>query len=454
MSTASRGQWSGRLGFILAAAGSAIGLGNIWRFPYMAGENGGGAFVLLYLGCVLLIGIPVLFSELAMGRKTERNAVGAFRALVPNSWWPAVGYLGIAAGFGILAFYSVVAGWTLGYLGHAFMGDFGAAMDADASGALFTGLIGDPLQAVGYTALFLLLTILIVRGGVSAGIERASKILMPALFAILLVLAIRALTLPGGMAGLEYLLVPDFSELSAGAVMAALGQALFSLSLGMGAMVTYGSYFPKEENMPQAGALVALADTSVAVLAGLIMFPALFSAGLDPAAGPGLVFVVLPTVFNSLPAGTLFAIAFYALLAIAALTSTISLLEVVVAYFVDERKWKREKAAWVLGGVCFVLAVPSALSQGGADVFTSFLFDTSFLDIQNIIWGNYALSIGALATCVFVGWKWGIPKAIEALEASGHRMAFASAWGIVVRFVLPIAIVVVLGFIVSTGRYF
>ncbi len=454
MANASRGQWSGRLGFILAAAGSAVGLGNIWRFPYMAGENGGGAFVLLYLACVLLIGLPVLFSELAMGRKTERNAVGAFRALVPNTWWPAVGYLGIAAGFGILAFYSVVAGWTLGYLGHAVLGDFGAAMTAEQSNALFTSLIGSPTQAIAYTAGFLLLTILIVRGGVSSGIERAAKILMPALLAILIVLAVRSVTLPGGMEGLSYLLKPDFSKMTAGSVMAALGQALFSLSLGMGAMVTYGSYFPKRENMPFAGAMVAVADTSIAILAGLIMFPALFSAGLDPAAGPGLVFVVLPTVFNSLPAGTLFAIAFYALLAIAALTSTISLLEVVVAYFVDERGWKREKAAWVLGSVCFLIAVPSALSQGGADVFTSFLFDTSFLDIQNIIWGNYALSIGALATCLFVGWKWTVGKGLESLEASGHVMPLRSAWAFVVRFLSPIAIAIVLGYIVLTGQYF
>jgi len=455
MATASRGQWSGKTGFILAAAGSAIGLGNIWRFPYTAGENGGGAFVLIYLIFVVLIGIPVLLTELSIGRKTEKNAVGAFKALVPNSWWPYVGGLGIVTGFGILAFYSVIAGWTLSYLWGALTGHIGGVMTAEQSQQVFSQLIGDPVMEIALCAVFMLLTVLIVRRGVSGGIEAATKILMPILLVILIILALRSVTLPGGMEGLTYFLAPDFSKITVGVVMSALGQALFSLSLGMGAMITYGSYFPKSENMSQAGISVAFFDTLIAILSGLIIFPALFYVGVQPDAGPGLVFVVLPSIFGSLPAGNLFAVAFYALLAIAALTSTISLLEVVVAYFVDERGWARARAAWVMGAICFVLAVPSALSQGGAEVFTNFLgTGLDFLSLQNIIWGNYSLSIGAILITVFAAWVWGVPKALESLEASGHRMPASGLWGFLIRFVCPIAVGFVLLFIIWTQQYF
>lgn len=455
ISSADRGQWSGKLGFILAAAGSAIGLGNIWRFPYTAGQSGGGAFVLIYLLFVVLIGVPVILAELSIGRKTERNPVGAFKALVPASWWPAVGGLGVLTGFGILAFYAVVAGWTLGYLWKAVVGDFGHALSNEESTALFGHLVGDPGIAIFLTGIFLLLTILVVRGGVSGGIERATKILMPLLLAILLILAVRAVTLPGASAGIAYLFKPDFSKITAGVIMGALGQALFSLSLGMGAMITYGSYMPKTENLPFAGASVALFDTFIAILAGLIIFPALFAANVDPAAGPGLVFIVLPTIFNSMPAGTLFAIAFYFLLAIAALTSTISLLEVVVSYFVDERGWSREKAAWLLGGICFLLAIPSALSQGAVDwLGSNGLFAWDFLTLNNNVWGNYSLSLGAILICVFVGWKWGIPKAIESLEEGGFPLPASGMWAFLVKFICPLAVGAVLAYIIITGNYF
>lgn len=450
-----RGQWSGKLGFILAAAGSAIGLGNIWRFPYSAGEGGGGVFVLIYLVFVLLVGVPVILAELSIGRKTRRNPVGAYKALVPGTWWPILGGLGVFTGFAILAFYSVVAGWTVGYLYKAATGAFGAAITAEESGQVFSSLVGDGGYAILLTAIFMLLTVLIVRGGVSEGIERATKILMPLLFAILVLLAIRALTLPGGIQGLEYLFRPDFSKVSIGVVMSALGQALFSLSLGMGAMITYGSYFPKDENLWFAGASVAFFDTLIAVLAGLIIFPALFYAGVDPGAGPGLVFVVLPTIFHSLPAGTLFAVAFYALLAIAALTSTISLLEVVVSYFIDERGWRRNKAAWILGGACFIFAVPSAVSQGASGFFSSLPdIGLDWLTLQNNIWGNYSLSVGAMLTCIFIAWKWGIPKALESLEEGSHAVPVRGFWGFLIRYVCPLALIMILVYIVITGQYF
>ncbi|MFQ5571879.1 MAG: sodium-dependent transporter [Rhodothermales bacterium] len=453
-STTDRGQWSGKLGFILAAAGSAIGLGNIWRFPFTAGQNGGGAFVLIYLFFVILIGIPVILAELSIGRKTERNPVGAFKALVPDSWWPAVGGLGVATGFGILAFYAVIAGWTIGYLYKAIVGDFGTAIDNAQSTQIFGELVGNPVLVIALTALFLLITIVIVRGGVSGGIERTAKILMPVLFVLLIILAIRAMTLPGGEAGISYLFKPDLSKITAGVVMNALGQALFSLSLGMGAMITYGSYMSKKENLPFAGASVAFFDTLIAILAGLIIFPALFAADVDPASGPGLVFIVLPTIFDALPAGSYFAIAFYALLAIAALTSTISLLEVVVSYFVDERGWSRTKAAWLIGGACFLVAIPSALANGAVGFLSTFFGPgLDFLSVQNIIWGNWSLSIGAFFLCVFVGWKWGIPKTLESLQEGGFRMPASSLWAFMIKFVCPVAFLIVLIYMVITGNY-
>lgn len=455
MASAARGQWSGKMGFILAAAGSAIGLGNIWRFPYTAGENGGGAFVLIYLFFVFAIGVPVVLSELAIGRKTDRNPVGAFAALAPGTRWHWLGGLGILTGFVILSFYAVIAGWTLSYLWGAVTGALEGVTTAEQSGAVFGALIGNPGLMVFLAFIFLVLTGLIVRGGISGGIEKATTILMPILLVMLVGMAIRSVTLPGGTEGLSYLFSADFSKITVGVVAAALGQALFSLSLGMGAMITYGSYFPERENMHQAGIIVAVFDTSIALLAGLIIFPALFSAGVAPEAGPGLVFVVLPTVFAQIPAGQIFAIAFYALLAIAALTSTISLLEVVVSYFVDEKGWNRTKAVTILGAACFALAVPSALSQTQGSFFSSLPgLGIDFLSLQNIIWGNYSLSIGALMVCVFAGWKWGVPAAIASLESSGHRLPGASAYGFLVKFVCPVAVAGILVYVIVTQQYF
>lgn len=451
VSSSERGLWSSKLGFVLAASGSAIGLGNIWRFPYTAGENGGGAFVLLYLLFVLFLGLPVLWAELAIGRKTKRNPVGAFKELAPGTAWKYLGGLGVVTGFGILAFYSVVAGWTLSYFWHALAGDFGSGMTAEASGALFADLIGGSVVPVLLTGLFLLLTVVVVQFGVSGGIEKSTKVLMPILLVLLLVLVGRSVTLPGAAEGLSYLFKPDFSELSFRGVMEALGQALFSLSLGMGAMITYGSYFPDKENLSQAGGAVALFDTMIALLAGLMIFPALFAAGVAPGTGPGLVFVVLPTIFNTLPAGGLFAIAFYFLLSIAALTSTISLLEVVVSYFVDERGWKRTTAAWSMGALCFVIAIPSALSQGASDFFTTFgdrylggIFGGDFLSTQSAIWGDWSLAIGALLICVFAAWKWGTKAARASLEESGDRLPMAGLWEVLIKYVCPIAVALVL----------
>jgi len=443
-------KFGSRLGFILAASGSAIGLGNIWRFPYTAGENGGAAFVLVYLGFVALIGIPVLLAELSIGRASGKNPVGAFTDLDPgkSKTWSWVGTLGVVTGFGILSFYSVIAGWTISYLWRAMTGAFAATMSPEQSGVIFTEIISSPVEVIAMAGLFLLLTALVVRGGVSGGIERAAKVLMPMFFVVLLVLAARAVTLPGGEAGLSFLFEPDFSKLTAPAVMSALGQALFSLSLGMGAMITYGSYLQKKEPLAIAGVSVALFDTLIAILAGLIIFPALFSVGAEPTSGPGLVFVAMPAIFEQLPAGQAFGAAFYALLAVAALTSTISLLEVVVAYFVGQRGWTREKAVWQVTGACFLLAIPSALSQGAVEGLSA--FGQSFLDLMNILSGNISLSLGALCIAVFAGWRWGADKALE--EMGG--MPGGALWAFAIKYLCPIAIAGIMIYVVATGNYF
>ncbi len=428
-----RGGFNSKLGFILAAAGSAIGLGNIWRFPYSAGENGGAAFILVYLVAVVFICMPVLFAELAIGRATQKSPVGAFEQLAPKSGWKFVGGLGVLTGFAILAFYAVIAGWTIGYVGKAVMGEFSNMASSEAAEAVFTALSGSPWYSTALTALFLALTALVVRGGVQGGIERAAKVLMPIFLVLLVGLCIRSVTLPGASEGLSFLFKVDFSKITLPVVVSALGQALFSMSLGMGAMITYGSYVSRKERLPGAAVGVGLADTVIAMLAGLMVFPALFAAGGSPDAGPGLVFIAMPSIFHSLPAGSVIAVFFYMLLAIAALTSTISLLEVVVAYFVDQWNWSRRMATWGVTFACFLLAIPSALSG-------------DFLGFQSVLFGNYALSIGALLICLFVGWRWGVAAAVAEIYHGLETRPLGGVWSALVRYVCP---VVILGLIVA-----
>ena len=450
-----RGKWGSRFGFVLAAAGSAIGLGNIWRFPYVVGENGGAVFVLIYLAFVFLIGAPVMVAELSLGRHTNRNPVGAFDAVAPWSWWKLVGLLGVMTGVGILSFYGVIAGWTLGYFFKTISGSFSQTMTAEQSTALFSGFVGNWQVAVGLLALFLLLTALIVWRGVSRGIELVSKVLMPVLFLLLVVLAIRSVTLSGAGGGLEFYLAPDFSKLTPQTIPTALGQAFFSLSLGMGAMITYGSYIRKHDNIASSAGIVCVFDTSIALLAGLIIFPALFHSGLDPAGGAGLVFQVLPTLFASLPAGQLFGTAFFLLLTIAALTSTISLLEVPVSYLIDEWRWSRGKAVVWTTMLTLLIGVPSALGNGAVGMFTNMPgVGTSFLGLMNIVFGNYSLSIGSLLLALFVGYRWGVRGALAEIESEGVTFNFRTVWAFLLRFLCPVAVAVIITYIIWTGNYF
>lgn len=432
-----RENWGSRFGFIMAAAGSAIGLGNIWRFPYMTGSNGGGAFLLIYLGIVIGFGLCLILAEMALGRATQRNPVGAFR-VTGGGAWPAVGYLGVFTGFVILSFYIVVAGWTLAYMVFMARGELNIA-DAESLTDVFNGFVSSPIEPVAYAGLFMLLTALIVTRGIAKGIERWNKILMPALFVLLLILLLRSVTLPGASKGLAFFLIPDFSKVTASTFRDAISQAFFSLSIGMGAMLTYGSYLRKDENLPSAALIVVLLDTSAAVLAGLMIMPAVFAAGLSPSAGPGLTFITLPAVFAAMPGGVFFGILFFALLAIAALTSAISILEPLISYCVDEHQLSRGKVVIGASLVCFGLGVPASLSFGqwsGIHV----IGERGIFDSLDFLANSILLPVGGLLTALFVGWVWG-PKALTALSNDGHlRQRWAPLWLFVLRFLAPLGI--------------
>jgi neurotransmitter:Na+ symporter, NSS family len=446
MSTDSRGNWGSRLGFVLAAAGSAVGLGNIWRFPYVTGENGGAVFVFIYIICVFLIGIPILFAELSIGRHAQRNPVGAIKTISPGSKWKALGYLGVAAGLFILSYYTVIAGWTFGYIFKTLF----------VEGSHFEQFAANPALNIGLYLAFLLLTIGIVYGGVAGGIERWSKILMPLLPVLLLTIIVYTLTLPGSMQGITFYLRPDFSEITGRTFLVALGQAFFSLSLGMGAMMTYGSYLKKTENIVVSGTTVVIFDITIALLAGLAIFPAIFAMGKSPAEGVALVFIILPEIFSVMPGGILVGTLFFILLSIAALTSAISLLEVPVSYLIDEKKIKRHVAVFLVGGTVLLLGIPSALSVGSVGFLTELPFiseswreligGSSFLDLMNFLFGTVALPFGGMLIAIFVGWKWTLGKASQEI-AEGNRGFLgiqANLWGYMIRYVCPVIIMLVL----------
>lgn len=441
---AARDKWGSRVGFILAAAGSAIGLGNIWRFPYITGKNGGALFVLIYIGCVVMLGLPVMLAEFSLGRATSKNPVGAFKAIRPGTKWSYTGYLGVVTGVMILSFYSVVAGWTLGYFCKSLSGEF-HSIGKGRAGALFAAFIASPWLQILLLAAFMFLTVYIVLKGVAAGLEKYSKILMPALFLIMILLMVRSLTLPGAEKGLLFYLKPDFAKINGRVFLEAMGQAFFSLSLGMGTMLTYGSYLGRKENLVTSAAWVATLDTTVAILAGFIIFPALFSQNMAPDQGPGLVFTVLPVIFAHMPGGMWFGALFFVLLAVAALTSTISILEVPVAFLIDEKLWSRRKASWMMGGLSFAFGIPSALAGGGLKFFSRLpVLHIDFLSLWDKIWGNVALSIGAFFIAVFVAHVWKTANALEEITAGGVRFRLAKLWALSIKYICPLLILVVL----------
>ncbi len=436
-----RGFWASRIGFILAASGSAVGLGNIWKFPYITGQNGGGAFVLVYLLCIAVIGLPIMLSEFVLGRKTNLNPVGAFNALKPNSPWVGIGFMGVLSGFLILSFYGVVGGWTLAYtvksLTHA-IDHFGNPQEA---GTYFSSFISNTKEIVIYHTIFMILCMAIVIRGVHGGIERACDILMPTLIVMLFLLMIRSLTLPGAMEGVAFYLEPDFSKLNSQVVLMAMGQAFFSLSLGMGCMITYGSYLSSKENLTSCTLYVVLFDTMIALLVGMVIFPAVFAMGLEPEGGPSLVFKVLPTVFSTMPFGTVVSFVFFALLAIAAITSAISLLEAVAAYFIDQLGWDRKKAVFVMGTVIYIFGIPSGLSFG--ILSESKILGMTFFDLVDNLSSNYLLPLGGMFTAIFVGWVWGTKEAHKEIERHETVFRWAAYWEFVLKYFTPLAVAAV-----------
>jgi len=440
-----RGKWGSKVGFILAASGSAVGLGNIWRFPYTVSKNGGALFVLIYIIAVLFIAYPVLIAEVSLGRFSNKNPVGAFKSIRPKGKWKYAGYLGVLTGFMILSYYAVVAGWTVGYFFKAITGKF-AKIDKGTATQVYTNFTSNSLLQIILLTLFILLTVYVVSRGVSSGIEKFSKILMPLLFGILLLLLIRSLTMQGASKGLEFYLKPDFSAFKPRVILEAMGQAFFSLSLGMGTMMTYGSYINKRENLPSATAWVAFFDTLIAIVAGLIIFPAVYAVGMQATSGgPGLVFKILPVIFAKMPGGVIFGSLFFLLLAIAALTSTISVLEVPVAFFIDEKKWNRKKSAITVGAITLIFGVPSALSQGGNRFFSNLpLINKGFLDLWDIIWGNLSLSIGAFFVAIFVGYIWKTSNALLEISKGTEKFKLAFFWMISIKFVSPVLILLIL----------
>jgi len=511
-----REHWSSSLGFVFAAAGSAIGLGNIWKFPYIAGQNGGGAFVLVYLACIVLVGMPVMLCEMTLGRATQKNPVGAFKALSPKSshlanltgvslifaglallcfkqfgWsavvcssgllvmffgWTIVGILCIITPFAILSYYSVVGGWTIAYVYKSFAQELNVSTVA-AAGSIFDAFIRNTAAMIALYITFVLLCALIVWGGIKKGIERWSKILMPLLFILLIVIMLRGLSLPGAKAGVAFFLKPDFAKLSAEGVLEALGHAFFTLSLGMGAVITYSSYISREQNIFLSALAVVFLDTLVAILAGLAIFSSVFAMGFDPTAGPSLVFKVLPAVFNAMPTGWLWAGLFFLLLCVAALTSGVSLLEVAVSYFIDEHQWSRHKAVMICTAGIILTGLLSAVSIINWDnlpwlhrwLVAAFNVQSSnFFDTIDNLSSNWFLPLGGLGISLFVGWIWGTRKAVKEIRFGSsnfadvhliallaglkddpshnderyHILTLASLWGIFIRFIAPIAITI------------
>ena len=433
-----RESFGSKFGVIAATAGSAVGLGNIWRYPYIVGENGGAAFILIYLVIIIAIGIPVMLSEFAIGRRAQLNVYGSFRKLAPNRPWYLIGLMGVVAAFMILAFYTVVAGWTLEYLYQSFINGF-HGKTAEELGSMFNNFNGSTTRPLIWFFVFMALTAFIIAAGVKNGIEKSTKILMPLLFVLLMILIIRSVTLPGAAKGLSFIFKPDFSKITAETFLMALGQAFFSLSIGMGTLVTYGSYIQKRDNLATTALSVVATDTMVAVLAGVAIFPAVFSFGIPAGSGPGLAFITLPNIFEQMPGGTIFSAMFFLLLGVAALTSTISVLEVIVAFFVEELKMKRGAATWLATVSVSVLGVFCVLSTSTMADFK--ILGKTVFELMEYTTANVLLPIGGLLIVIFVAWFFGRDKAKEELSNNGTLKArYIPLFLFIIKFVAPLAI--------------
>ena len=423
-------QWASKLGFILATAGAAVGLGNLWKFPYLMGRNGGFFFLIAYLIFICILGIPVMITEMSLGRKTRHDPVQAYADIHPNA--RIVGIFGVLAAFIILSYYSVIGGWLLKYIV-----SYATTLNAPTD---FEAFISNGAEPVLWHFIFMLATTVICYKGVS-GIEKVSKFMMPMLFVLLMIIIGRSVTLPGAGAGVAFVFTPQGSSFSLGSITAALGQVFYSLSLCMGITITYGSYLNDKENIPKSCASVAGLDTLIAILAGIAIFPAVFAFGLEPGQGPGLIFGTLPKVFGSIGGGAVFALAFFALVFFAAVTSAIALLEVSVSFAIDTLKWKRKNATLIIGALIFLLGIPSALSFGVlGDVMIA---NYSVFDFVGMITDNILLPCGGLTMCYYIGWKWKPEYLVEEIEKNGVSFKLKKLWILCIRFLTPVLVGVV-----------
>lgn len=440
----SRGQWATSIGFVLAAAGAAVGLGNVWKFPYLTALHGGGTFLFAYILMLLFLGIPVLVTEMVLGRKGKLDPVGTYSKLSGGSgFWKFVGYVAVSVNFIVLSFYSVVGGWITNYMFQYIMGGIKGDIVE-----YFGGFVSNPYSPLLWYALFMGMTIYIVAQGVSAGIERASNIMMPTLFLLFIILAIRAVTLPGAIEGIKYYLLPDFSKLSGTTFLMAMGQVFFSLNIGAGCTMTYASYLSDDENIPKMSLQVPLLDFLAAFLAGIIIIPSVFAFNLDPAAGPPLLFITMPFVFGNMPLGVLFGLMFFVLMLFAALTSSISMLEVNTAFLVDNYKIDRKKAALTAGFFIFLLGIPSSLAQGVLSNFT--IFGLDFLSAMDFLASYILMPFGAFMMTIFLVRVLGLDEAIkEATNDGTIPFKIKELWSFLVKYVVPIIIILV--FLSSVG---
>ncbi|MBR2948194.1 MAG: sodium-dependent transporter [Bacteroidales bacterium] len=439
-----RDNFSGTFGVLVALAGSAIGLGNLWRFPYLVGTNGGAAFILIYLLFVFVLCLPILISEFLVGRRSQSNAVRAFTTLAPKSKWGIVGVLGVLGAIAILSFYSVVGGWTLNYAVKAISMDL--LHTSEQVTDTFNSMVTSPFEPVIYMFLFLLLTAGVIIGGIKNGIERFSKIMMPILFVMIVMIAVRSVTLPGAGAGIEFLFKPDFSKVTFETLLVALGQAFFSLSIGCGAVLTYASYVKKSENIVKTSALTAFSDAIFAMIAGLAVMPAVFAFGVSPTEGPGLVFIILPEIFEQLPAGGFIAILFFFILLIAAVTSSISLMEVIVTYIIEEFRLSRKIAILVTLFIATILGTLCSLSQGVLSQIR--IFGLNIFDFFDSLSANVLMTLGGLLLVLFVGWKLKKEDFMDEISNSGtlnHKILYGAIY-FLIRYIAPIVILTIMIF--------
>ncbi|STZ75471.1 sodium-dependent transporter [Bergeriella denitrificans] len=431
--------WSSKIGFILAAAGSAIGLGAIWKFPYTAGTNGGAVFFLLFLVFTVLVALPVQLAEFYIGRTSGKNAVDAFKTLAPGTAWPWIGRMGVAACFVLLSFYSVVGGWVLNYVVHALTGEIRAGADFEA---LFGATIANPWSVLLYQGVFMLMTVWVVKGGISDGIEKANRYMMPALFVLFVVLAVRSLTLPGAMEGVSFLLKPDWTHVTPNTMLTALGQAFFALSIGVSTMITYASYLSKKEDLFRSGNSIMWMNLLVSLLAGLVIFPAVFAFGFEPSQGPGLIFIVLPAVFMKIPFGEVLFAVFMLLVAFATLTSAFSMLETVIAAAIRQDESKRKSRTWVIGSAIFLVGIPSALSFGVLAEWK--VFGKTVFDLWDYIITALIMPVSSFFVAVFVAWLRDRQSVLaDAGEGSTVPKTLILLWLNTLRYLAPVAILLV-----------